>query len=157
MSKSYRSDPRNHISRTLEIISVGPQTRGSKDFRGWISANGFSKSALIKQRTSHVKLPKIVILFDEQITFSKTLCKQAFLPISFARKYYGTIRICSHLPIFNRLTFQYCSIITPSLGLVGSQYQFYQLVLGKYFILRFSFVGHRYGSNAAVLNTPSVA
>ena len=56
----------------------------------------------------------------------------------FARKYYGTLRICSHLPIFSRLTFQYCSIITLSLGLVGSQYQFYQLVLGKYFILRFS-------------------
>ena len=65
MSKSYRSDPRNHIGQTM-------------DFRGWISADGFSDSASIQQRTSRNKLPKIVILFDEQITFSKTLCKQAF-------------------------------------------------------------------------------
>ena len=61
------------------------------DFRGWISADGFSHSASIQQRTSRNKLPKIVILFDEQITFSKTLCKQAFLPLSFAKKSYGTI------------------------------------------------------------------
>ena len=108
MSKSYRSDPRNHIGRTLEII---------QDIRGWISADGFSDSASIQQRTSRNKLPKIVILFDEQNTFSKTLCKQAFQPIiSFARKYYGTLSICSHLPIFSRLTCQYCSIITLSLG-----------------------------------------
>ena len=51
------------------------------DFRGWISADGFSHLASIQQRTSRNKLPKIVILFDEQITFSKTLFKQAFLPI----------------------------------------------------------------------------
>ena len=61
------------------------------DFRGWISADGFSHSASVQQRTSRNKLPKIVTLFDEQITFSKTLCKQAFLPLSFAKKYYGTI------------------------------------------------------------------
>ena len=30
MSKSYRSDPRNHIGRTLEII---------QDFRGWIKSD----------------------------------------------------------------------------------------------------------------------
>ena len=84
-----------------DVLSVSPK---------WISADGFprmdfSHSASIQQRTSRNKLPKIVILFDEQITFSKTLCKQAFLPISFARKYYGTLSISSHLPIFSRLTF----------------------------------------------------
>ena len=53
---------------TLTVMGVGVR----------YFTNYESKSALIKQRTSHVKLPKIVILFDEQITFSKTLCKQAF-------------------------------------------------------------------------------
>ena len=45
--KSYRSDPRNRIGRTLEIISVGPQKSyrpdngfPRMDFRGWIFALG---------------------------------------------------------------------------------------------------------------------
>ena len=145
MSKSYRSDPRNHIGRTLEII---------KDFRGWISANGFSKSALIKQRTSHVKLPKIVILFDEQITFSKTLCKQAILPIVIF--YQEVLRylivifhyVSSVIFVLTFATFIRTCWLIVSILLVGPWEIFYSTVF---------LVGHRYGSNAAVLNTPSVA
>ena len=145
MSKSYRSDPRNHIGRTLEII---------KDFRGWISANGFSKSALIKQRTSHVKLPKIVILFDEQITFSKTLCKQAILPIVIF--YQEVLRylivifhyVSSVIFVLTFATFIRTCWLIVSILLVGPWEIFYSTVF---------LVGRRYGSNAAVLNTPSVA